>query len=308
MKPEKPEAHKILFTGLDDAGKTCITSALKREFSQISRIEPTKHAKREVFKLLGKEIVTWDLGGQEVYRMEYLESPSKIFRGTGVVIYVIDIQNVPRIPESLKYLNEVIATLKELNIEPSINIFFHKYDPFDSVSSQNEADSLTDDVKKKIGNLVDHEKMFFFNTSIFNLYSIMSAMSEILKDLSPKMEMIQETVDDFVKVIKCDGLMIIDDNSIIISHYANSDETLLLIERIVEYFLLLNDRFLKRQEKDQIMAYKLGKHVLFKQLALNEKIHYVLIVLGQDTDPFHLWNVEKDFIAFISDLNEIINY
>jgi len=74
LREEKSEAKKILFTGLDDAGKTSIILALQREFSKITNIEPTRGAQRRMFEFLGKTISEWDLGGQETYRISYLKS------------------------------------------------------------------------------------------------------------------------------------------------------------------------------------------------------------------------------------------
>ena len=49
----KPESAKILFTGLDDAGKTSIILALQREFSKIAVLSPTRGAQRRIFDFLG---------------------------------------------------------------------------------------------------------------------------------------------------------------------------------------------------------------------------------------------------------------
>ena len=69
LKEEEPVAHKILFTGLDFAGKSSIIQVLKREFSKIAKIQPTKGAHRRVFTLLDREVSEWDLGGQKTYRI-----------------------------------------------------------------------------------------------------------------------------------------------------------------------------------------------------------------------------------------------
>ena len=58
---QRPEASKLLFTGLDDAGKTSIILSLQREFSKIAVLSPTRGAQRRVFDFLGKEIAEWDL-------------------------------------------------------------------------------------------------------------------------------------------------------------------------------------------------------------------------------------------------------
>ena len=51
---EKEEAQKILFTGLDSAGKTSIILALQREISQIAVLKPTRQAQRKIFEYLGR--------------------------------------------------------------------------------------------------------------------------------------------------------------------------------------------------------------------------------------------------------------
>ena len=112
----KKKTFKILFTGLDAAGKTSIILALQREFSKIALVEPSKGAERDTFKLMGKIITEWDLGGQESYRESYLQNPGKFFDETEIAIYVIDILDASRFKESLGYLYKVVDKFKELNI------------------------------------------------------------------------------------------------------------------------------------------------------------------------------------------------
>jgi len=119
------KTYKILFTGLDGAGKTSIISALHREFSKIALLEPTRGAQRSSFKLLGREISEWDLGGQKSYLLSYLENPSKYFDETEIAIYVIDMLDGSHIKESLRYLyavvltNSLVATVTILNCNVS---------------------------------------------------------------------------------------------------------------------------------------------------------------------------------------------
>jgi GTPase SAR1 family protein len=184
-EPEfKPEASKILFTGLDDAGKTSIILALQREFSKIAILSPTRGAQRRVFDFLGKEISEWDLGGQISYRISYLKNPGKFFDGTEIAIYVIDVQNKPRIPEAISYFKDVIAQFKTLEIEPPIYTFLHKYDPALKRSAANEMENLIIDLKEQLKSATDYKELFFFETSIYDFVSIIGAMSEILLSLS----------------------------------------------------------------------------------------------------------------------------
>ncbi len=124
-----------------------------------------------VFNLLSHKIIEWDLGGQESYRIAYLRDPNKFFDDIEIAIYVIDIQNVDRVSESLSYLRDVILTFKELRINPPINVFFHKSDP-KLIESQDLIinDSVIQELINSIKNLSVGTDFHFFKTSIFDLY------------------------------------------------------------------------------------------------------------------------------------------
>ncbi|MEJ2250917.1 MAG: ADP-ribosylation factor-like protein, partial [Candidatus Lokiarchaeota archaeon] len=122
LKSEK-SVRKILFTGLDNGGKTSIIHSLEREFANIAIINPTKGAQRKIFKFLDLEISEWDLGGQSKYRISYIRNPDKYFDNTEIAIFVVDIQDEQRFDESLSYLRDVIQEFQSLKINPPLNIF-----------------------------------------------------------------------------------------------------------------------------------------------------------------------------------------
>ena len=127
--PQTPEMNKILFTGLDNAGKTSIIYGIQREFSKIALLKPTRGAQRRIFEFMGREIAEWDLGGQVSYRISYLKNPNKYFDGTEICIFVLDVQNKSRVAEAISYFQDVIHQFNQLEIEPLVYVFFHKYDP-----------------------------------------------------------------------------------------------------------------------------------------------------------------------------------
>jgi GTPase SAR1 family protein len=301
--------HKILFTGLDGAGKSSIILALQREFSKIALIEPTRGAQRSSFKLLGREITEWDLGGQESYRISYLENPSKYFEDTEVAIYVIDILDAARTKESLSYLYEVLDKFKELQIEPHINIFFHKYDPKLIHSVENQIKSEVLALNKDIVKRLDYEKLQFFTTSIYNPYTIMNAMSKVLLNLFPKAELLQKTIVQFAKKLDCDGLLITDQNSIILGSCFKDDESKKLLSSTIAYFLTLNDVFEDmglEQQEDQIVVRKMGNYFLFKPVTLQEKaLPYYMLVL-KSRDPMGIYFMNKDFNTFVHMFNNLV--
>ena len=58
---DKEIPHKILFTGLDTAGKSTIILAIQREFSKIALLKPTRGAQRRIFEFLGHDVPAWEL-------------------------------------------------------------------------------------------------------------------------------------------------------------------------------------------------------------------------------------------------------
>ncbi|MFX1337838.1 MAG: ADP-ribosylation factor-like protein [Promethearchaeota archaeon] len=310
LKEEKVISKKILFTGLDDAGKTSIILALQREFSKIANIQPTRGAQRRIFQFLGKEISEWDLGGQTTYRISYLKNPDKFFAGTEIAIYVIDVINKERLSESLSYLKDVILQFKKLHITPPINIFFHKFDPTLPKSTREELGTLTLNLKKKINDLVRYKKIYFFETSIYSLPSIMNAISEILLELYPRSKLIKKTIEEFAIKLNCEGIVIIDKNSLIIGSYFKDHETGEILTRSMPYFLTLNDSFqlegVDQTNQDQMVVHRFGKFFLFKEILLKESgtPYYLLIVKGDN--PWDLYFSNKDFRAFIHMLRDLI--
>ncbi len=311
LKKEEPfvkqSQNKILFTGLDDAGKTSIILALQREFSKIAILSPTRGAQRRIFDFLGKEISEWDLGGQVAYRISYLKNPGKYFEGTEIAIYVIDINNKPRIQETISYFIDVIEQFKKLEIEPPIYVFLHKYDPALRRSAQNEMDTLIIDIKDRLKNATDYKELYYFETSIYDFASIIIAMSEILLSIYPKSELIEKTIIEFAKKVESEGVVIIDDNSLIIGSYYKNDEVRHLLTASTPYFLTLNDSFqitsvMENRFENRMIVQRFGKNFIFKQIKLRkDSTPYYLLLLKEDP-VFH----KEDFESLANLLKEIL--
>lgn len=291
LKKEEPETevspNKLLFTGLDAAGKTSIILSLQREFSKIAILSPTRGAQRRIFDFLGKEIAEWDLGGQLAYRIAYLKNPGKYFEGTEVAIYVIDIQDKPRIPETISYFKDVIDQFKKLEIEPPIYVFLHKYDPALRRSAHNEMENLIIDLKDKL-RATGYKEIYYYETSIYDFGSIISAMSEILLSLYPKSELIEKTIVEFAKKVESEGVVVIDDNSLIIGSYYKDDETKHLLTASTPYFLTLHDSFQytgvsEQRAESRMIVQRFGKNFIFKQIELKKgSAPYYLILLKEN--------------------------
>lgn len=308
-KKKTTSASKLLFTGLDNAGKTTIIYALQREFSKIAFLKPTRGAQRRIFEFMGKEIAEWDLGGQISYRISYLKNPGKYFDDTEIVVYVIDVQNRVRIPESISYLKDVVEQFRKLEIAPPMYIFLHKYDPALRRNALNEMKNLEFEIKEKIKKSVEYKEIYYYNTSIYDLPSIIKAMSEILLNIYPKSELIEKTIIEFGKKTYSDGIVLLDDNSLIVGSFYKDDETKNLLAASTPYFLSLNDSFVftevqpsREQEENHMVVQRYGRNFIFKQLSFKEGVSpYYILMLKQDT---HL--NKEDIDCFSNLLKEIL--
>jgi len=302
-------ASKLLFTGLDNAGKTTIIYGIQREFSKIAFLKPTRGAQRRIFEFMGKEIAEWDLGGQISYRISYLKNPGKYFDDTEIVVYVIDVQNRVRIPEAISYLKDVVVQFEKLEIAPPIYIFLHKYDPALRRNALNEMKLLEVEIKEKIKKNVEYKEIYYYNTSIYDLPSIIKAMSEILLNIYPKSELIEKTIIEFGKKTYSDGIVLLDDNSLIVGSFYKDEETKNLLTASTPYFLSLNDSFvftevqpIREQEENHMIVQRFGRNFIFKQLSFKEGVNpYYILMLKQDT---HL--NKEDIDCFSNLLKEIL--
>jgi len=305
---EKIAQNKLLFTGLDDAGKTSIIYALQREFSKIAILKPTRGAQRRIFEFLGREIAEWDLGGQISYRISYLKNPGKYFDGTEIAIYVIDIQNKVRIPEAISYFKDVVEQFNKLEIAPPIYVFMHKYDPALIRNALNELKTLELDLKEKIKKSVEYKQIYFYNTSIYDLNSIIKAMSEILLNLYPKSELITKTITEFAQKVNSEGVVLIDDNSLIIGSYYTNEESKNLLSASMPYFLTLHESFQFTQvlpghrDENRMIVQRFGRNFIFKQITLKQGANpYYLLMLKADPNV-----EEEDFDCFSNLIQEIL--
>ncbi|MFW9947140.1 MAG: ADP-ribosylation factor-like protein [Candidatus Odinarchaeota archaeon] len=298
LKEENDRARKILFTGLDTAGKTSIILTLKKEFSKIAVISPTKGAQRRIFDFLDIEISEWDLGGQETYRISYLKNPNMYFDNTEIAIFVIDIQNEERIPEAISYLKDVIDQFYTLKINPPINIFFHKYDPDFPKDIKENWDELISKLKQKIYDETYYSKLSFYITSIYNLNSIIFTVSEILLKLYPKTQLIKKTISEFCNKINCSGMLILDQNSLIIGSSYKEKESQELIKQIMPYFIKFNKKIQKDNNlggdvKDQLIFQRSKYYFLFKRISL-----------GNTHSPLYLILLKKGYYFFKEEVFE----
>nr|MDO8113011.1 ADP-ribosylation factor-like protein [Candidatus Sigynarchaeota archaeon] len=211
-------AKKIIFTGLDNSGKTSILLTLEAEKYIKANLKPTTFVDRKEFKFLDYIISTHDLGGQKKYLIKYLKQPDKYFAGTDICIYVIDVQDLARYNETLEYAKDLLTQFDVLNIKPKIYVFFHKAENMLNGDLQ-----LAKNVEMLQDRLLDINngrfKMEFENTTIYDAFTITSTFSTILQDLYPRDVLVQKTMKEFAERLNAVAVVLFDRRILTIADY-----------------------------------------------------------------------------------------
>jgi len=228
---------------LDYAGKTSIITAITKKFGfeqEVLKLMPTRRIARDAFKFLGIEFVRLDFGGQLQYREEYLKNPTKYISGTDLLFYVIDAQDYDRYVETIDYLDQILLFLKENQEYPPICILFHKFDP--ELTKEKVINQRILTIKHALIRYSNDFDIFFFETSIYDIKSIMDAFSSGLSLLFEKMEMVSRLFSRISKNYNSIMIALFDAKGITIGEYYKPH--LHLVEKIRIY-----DKYLEAQKK-----------------------------------------------------------
>ena len=206
--------------GLDNAGKTSIITVISKRFGfeeEVSKLKPTRRVARDIFKFLGIEFYRMDFGGQAQYREDYLKKPGKYLSGTDLIFYVIDAQDYNRYVETIDYLDELLLFYKEEQEYPPICVLFHKMDPQfikDKVINQK---ILT--LKQALTRYSHDFAIFFFETTIYDIKSVMTSFSSGLSMLFEKMEMVSSLFSEISRNYNSILIALFDAKGITIGEY-----------------------------------------------------------------------------------------
>jgi len=211
---------KIAFLGLDAAGKTSIIQAITKRFGfekDLVGLLPTKRIARDQFKFLGLNMFRMDFGGQQQYRDVYLKDPGKYLGGTDMIFYVIDAQDYERYVLSMDYLDQIILYFKEEQSYPPIAVLFHKFDPLLMEDREINKKILT--LKQALTRYDKDFNLFFFETSVYDIKSIMDAFSIGLSLLFDQIEMVSHLFAELSKSYNCVMISLFDSRGITIGEF-----------------------------------------------------------------------------------------
>jgi len=299
---------KIIISGLDNAGKTSILTALDKKYDfqkDIVQLKPTIRVEYHKMNFLKNNSIFWDMGGQDQYRDIYINYQDVYFDATDLLIYVIDIQDPERFENSLEYLDAILTFFTESKMDVPLIITFHKYDP--DLRGNEEILKDIDELRTRILDNYSNFKILFQQTSIYDIISIVQLVSYGLSVFDEKFFELSELLENYIEVFKSQALLVFDRNGIIISEYYSDIEPEVyveLLESIKEHLFLL-----KRMEEESTYEYDHDissiEHTLFSylhRLKLGSELFFISAVTKESQKDDLLIN----FPEFLEDLTLIL--
>lgn len=299
---------KIIVSGLDNAGKTSILTALDKKYDfhkDLISLTPTIRVEYHTTYFLNQKVIFWDCGGQTQYRELYEKKQDIYFDGTDLMLFIIDIQDKERYETSLEYLDMILQHFNRNKMDVPLIISFHKFDP--EIRNNGvyieEIESLREDIIKKYSNF----KVLFQQTSIYDLLSIVQLVSYGLSVFDEKFFDLSDLLENYIHEFNCKSLILFDRNGIIISEFYNSEIEpeyyVELLESIKEHLFLLK----RMQEESYETEYNLttnGSGLLsyLHRIKIGEKSLFISVIIQEKyKEPFM-----ENFSEFLIEIKDIL--
>ncbi|MHA1912754.1 MAG: ADP-ribosylation factor-like protein [Promethearchaeota archaeon] len=231
VKEQLKRHKKVLMIGLDNGGKTSILAVVQEKFSIIKSLLPTRGVKREKLDFFGYPIISWDLGGQIMYREKlYFNRPELFFTEADIVLYVIDSQDPDRFTEAANYFREVLKVLVELKENPAFLIVLSKSDQ-DIRKSLQWQQNVTN-IKNKFSKVSEEFEQFsidFCDTTVFQRETVMQMFSIALKKVSDTSEIIENILEEFTEQVDAKAASLVSMEGLIFGSYTDTDTDEMLV-------------------------------------------------------------------------------
>ena len=104
-------------------------------------------------------------------------------------------------------------------------------------------------------------------------------------NLYPKAELINESVKSFATKTKSQGVVVMDNNSLVIGDYYENDEVKKLLNSILPTFITLDEKLTTEQKElmpDQMRIIKQDKSFILRRLSLYDTTSFYLLVKNEN--------------------------
>ena len=301
---------KVLLTGLDKAGKSSFLMGIRRRYSEIIKALPTRGVERSeenIFEEQNSVISLWDLGGQKQYREKFFEQSKLYLYNVDLIFFFVDIQDVERIEEALELFKNITNSLIDLDEFPPIVVCLNKFDPDLKGSKEifKNLEIIADEIEKNSGRFI----IKIFQTSIFNHWSLITAYSFGLSQLSPNRELFRNQLKKFAKKTNSDAILLLNENGIILSNYSKDEVSERVFEISAPHFQELYKTFkeFKILQQDFLISSGIAddsKKIIFKKIQVEKYNLYLLMFIEKS---LQIKKIEKNLPEFSKNLIDLIH-
>ena len=279
MECFKLELKKIVFLGVFNAGKSTILNILSEKYSLISNQKPTKKIERKkMMDVFGYDIINWDFPGQKALREEYINEIDKTLIDTDLIMYIIDVQDYRRILESIKFFKKVLISIEENNMNKvPIFIICHKLDP-DVIDDISCISNITY-IKEKITSITNSFEIKFFNTTIYDRWTIFFAFSKAFKILIPKSkdQKIMKILEDFAISNNFKSILLMNERNLVINEFSIDSFSSEVINSLALTMSTIYDISVQNELGDQVKIDLLSGVALLIPIKLSDKSNFFLL-------------------------------
>ncbi|MFX0074450.1 MAG: ADP-ribosylation factor-like protein [Candidatus Hermodarchaeota archaeon] len=295
----KSNEFKLVFAGLDNAGKTSALIALRQKYNfyeRVKNLKPTIRIDYSAFKFLNKfRINLWDMGGQKKFRKIYVGNPI-YFEDTDYIYYLIDIQDETKFEETVEYLYELLEIYRTLSYSNEVLICFSKFDP--QFRKKAEFIDRANMIKELIISHNKDIKFEFFNISYYDISSISKALSRSLTKLL-NLNDINNGLKGLINNFSCNYAILYTDSGIVISDYYTDTMDIREFENKISHKISEDLEFFQRLKDDNVdiddrIVYSSDRTDYVKQFSMTTENKKNTLYIGVSTSVSSINEIKSE--------------
>lgn len=214
--------RKVLLMGKSGSGKTSMRSIIFANYiaKDTTRLAATIDVERSQVGFLGDLTLNlWDCGGQEAFMENYFSSQrDHIFTNVAVLIYVFDVES-SETTKDMQYFYSCMEAIRENSPEAKVFVLVHKMD----LISEDHREATYQDQAAHITQAALPMRVTCFPTSIWD-ETLYRAWSDIVHDLIPNIQKIEQRLTQFGQVCGADEVVIFERATFLVLSHASIKE------------------------------------------------------------------------------------